>query len=72
MLILVSQTQYNRQIDSHEFASGVFLDFSKAFDTADHNLLIEKLDNYGIRGVPKYCYFFSSLKQAPVCILGTY
>ena len=39
-------------IDNKQITCGLFLDFSKAFDTVNHNILLEKLNKYGIRGKP--------------------
>ena len=37
-------------IDNNMFVAGIFIDLQKAFDTVDHNILLSKLNNYGIRG----------------------
>ena len=37
-------------IDSGKFACDIFLDLRKAFDTVNHDILLKKLEHYGIRG----------------------
>ena len=38
-------------IDNHQYAIGIFIDLRKAFDTINHNILINKLEKIGIRGM---------------------
>jgi len=39
-----------KELEEGKCSAGIFIDFQKAFDTVDHNILISKLDHYGIRG----------------------
>ena len=51
MALITLIDKISEALDDGDFVIGVFLDFSKAFDTVDHNILLKKLDIYGIRGL---------------------
>ena len=50
-LALLQITEKIREsIDNKKYGCGVFIDLRKAFDTVNHEILLRKLEHYGIRG----------------------
>ena len=52
MALIDITDKISRAIDNRLYSADIFRDLSKAFDTADHLILLSKLEHYGIRGMP--------------------
>ena len=50
---LLIADKIQQAIEAGQYSCGIFLDFSKAFDTVNHSILLAKLSHYGIRGIAK-------------------
>ena len=53
-------------LDNSNFACGIFIDLQKAFDTVDHEILLKKLEYYGIKGLANK-WFNSYLSNRQQC-----
>ena len=63
--------QVRTSLDNKKFACGIFVDFQKAFDTANHDILISKLNTYGVRGLANnWLRSYLSNRSQFVSILG--
>ena len=63
--ILKTVDKLRSAVDDQKITCGIFLDFSKVFDTINLHILLEKLYKYGIRGLPHVWFssYITSRKQ---------
>jgi hypothetical protein len=71
MAINLLVDKISKAMDEGKYSIGIFLDFSKAFDTVNHNILFSKLQHYGIRGLAlSWLKSYLVNRQQYVCFEG--
>ena len=67
-VLVASIDDWRRGLDNGQLVGVVLIDLSKAFDSINHDLLLCKMDHYGIRGMEKRWFqsYLSDRKQRVV------
>ena len=62
---LINITENIKKVLNEGIGCGVFADLQKAFDTIEHQILLAKLNHYGICGVPNdwFKFYLSNCNQ---------
>ena len=72
MLLHVSDS-WLRAIDAGQYVGAIFLDLAKAFDSVNHDILLQKLNHYGIReDVYGWMNSFLCGRTQQVCVQNTF
>ena len=60
-----------KNLDERNIGCGIFVDLQKAFDTVEHDILLLKLELYGVRGLANEWFkFYLSKRKQYVSING--
>lgn len=51
MALMEHMEELSSAVEEKKVVVGVFIDLKKAFDTIDRNIMLEKMERYGVRGV---------------------
>jgi hypothetical protein len=59
-------------LENHQYVDSIYLDYSKAFDKCDHDIILKKLDSLGIKGnINQWISGFLKRRQLIVVVQGS-